>query len=115
MDQEELTEKELLEIQYEIDYERMDEILEYLYKYHPYFYNVHWIHPCKALELLDQLGKYDWEPELVAPRETVRDYTHILNTFFLKGFACKKTVNQLHSLFENEIDRCSLLRFKKNI
>ena len=115
MDQEEISEKELLEIQYEIDYERMDEILEYLYKCHPYFYNIHWIHPCKALKLLDQLGKYDWNPELVAPRETIRDYVHILNTFFLKGFACERTVNQLHSLFENEIDKCSLLRFKKNI
>ena len=38
---EDLSEKELLLIQDEIDYKRMDEILEYLYKNRPQFLDIH--------------------------------------------------------------------------
>ena len=111
---EDLSEKELLLIQDEIDYKRMDEILEYLYKNRPQFLDIHWIHPSKALKLLDKLGKYDYNPTHSAPRDKVRDYILILETFFPKGFVSKRSINQLHSLFENEIERCSSLKFKKN-
>ena len=109
-----LSEKELLLLQDEIDYKKMDEILEYLYKNRPQFLDIHWIHPSKALKLLDTLGKYDYEPTHIAPTDMVRDYILILETFFLKGFVCKRSIDQLHSLFENEIERCSSLKFKKN-
>tara|TARA_B100001063_G_C16777636_1_gene566999 strand:- start:7985 stop:8344 length:360 start_codon:yes stop_codon:yes gene_type:complete len=111
---EDLSEQELLLIQDEIDYKRMDEILEYLYKNRPQFLDIHWIDPSKALKLLDNLGKYNYNPTHIAPRDMVRDYVHILETFFLKGFVCERSINQLHSLFENEIERCSSLKFKKN-
>lgn len=111
---EDLSEKELLIIQDEVDYERMDEILEYLYKNRPQFLDVHWIHPLKALKLLDELGKYDYNPTHIAPDDMVRDYILILETFFPKGFVSKRSINQLHSLFENEIKKCLSLKFKKN-